>query len=140
MTDSNIVYKAKLHWILFFWPFMLLCLAGFLEMRFEQLNYVALFMAIFAVLWGGMFWMTYQFSSLTIKKNQVILCTGVLVRKTLDIPLSKIESIDIRQSLLGSMLHYGALVITGTGGSRQMVNYLSKPLTCRRYIEQLMHG
>jgi uncharacterized membrane protein YdbT with pleckstrin-like domain len=119
---------------------MLLCFAGFLEMRFDELNYVALFMAAFAVLWGGTFWMTYQFSSLTIKKNQVILCTGVLVRKTLDIPLSKIESIDIRQSLLGSMLHYGSLVITGTGGSRQMVNYLSKPLTCRRYIEQLMHG
>ncbi len=140
MTDSNIVYQARLHWILFFWPFMLLCFAGFLEMRFDELNYVALFMAAFAVLWGGAFWMTYQFSSLTIKKNQVILCTGVLVRKTLDIPLSKIESIDIRQSLLGSMLHYGSLVITGTGGSRQMVNYLSKPLTCRRYIEQLMHG
>lgn len=140
MTDSNIVYQARLHWILFFWPFMLLCFAAFLEMRFEQLNYVAFFMAIFAVLWGGMFWMTYQFSSLTIKKNQVILCTGILVRKTLDIPLSKIESIDIRQSLLGSMLHYGSLVITGTGGSRQMVNYLSKPLTCRRHIEQLMHG
>ncbi len=140
MKDSNTVYQARLHWILFFWPCVLLCFAGFLAMRFEQLHYVALFMAIFAILWGAMFWMTYQFSSLTIRKNQVILCTGVLVRKTLDIPLSKIESIDIRQSLLGSMLHYGSLVITGTGGSRQMVNYLNKPLTCRRYIEQLMHG
>lgn len=140
MTDSNIVYQARLHWVLFFWPFMLLCLAGFLGMRFDQLHNVAIFMAIFAILWGCTFWMTYEFSSLTIKKNQVILRTGVIVRKTLDIPLNKIESIDIRQSLLGSMLHYGSLVITGTGGSRQMVNYLSKPLTCRRYIEQLMHG
>ncbi len=101
---------------------------------------MSLFMAGFAVIWGGMIWVTYQLSSLTIKKNQVILCTGIFVRQTLDIPLSKIESIDIRQSLLGSMLQYGSLVITGTGGSRQMVNYLSRPLTCRRYIEQLMHG
>jgi len=140
MNDSNIVYQARLHWILFFWPCLLLCLALFLGMRFDQLHYVAIFLALFALIWGAMFLMKYHFSYLTIKKNQVILCTGVLVRKTLDIPLSKIESIDITQSLFGSLLHYGTLVITGTGGSRQMVDFLSKPLTCRRYIEQLLHG
>ena len=140
MTNSNIVYQARLHWILFCWPVILLCLAVFIGMRFEQLREVANLVAVFALLWGLMVWVTYHFSSLTIKKKQVILCTGILVRKTLDIPLNKIESIDIRQSLLGSLLRYGSLVITGTGGSRQLVNYLSKPLTCRRYIEQLMHG
>ena len=140
MNDSNIVYQARLHWILFVGPFCLLCISGFLTLRFEQMHVVALFLAGFAVVWGLTFWMTYHFSSLTIKKNQVILRTGFLVQKTLDIPLSKIESIDIRQTLVGSLFHYGTLVITGTGGSRQMVNYLSQPLTCRRYIEQLMHG
>ena len=83
--------------------------------------------------------LTFIFSSLVIKKRQVILCTGILIRQTIDIPLSKIESIDIRQSILGSILQYGSLVITGTGGTRQFVNYLSHPLTCRRYIEQLLH-
>ena len=140
MTDSNIVYQARLHWILFFWPCALLCLAGFLDMKIEQLHDVAIFMAVFALIWGAIYWMTYHFSSLTIKKSQIILCTGFLVRKTIDIPLSKIESIDISQSIIGSIFHYGTLVITGTGGSRQMINYLNRPLTCRRYIEQLLHG
>lgn len=139
MTDSNIVYQARLHWILFFWPLALLCFGVFLNLKYPQLHDVAVFVTIFAVAWGVVVWAAYQSSSLTIKKKQVILCTGILVRKTLDIPLSKIESIDIRRSLLGSLLHYGSLVITGTGGSRQLVNYLNKPLTCRRYIEQLMH-
>lgn len=139
MTDNNIVYQARLHRIIFFWPAMLLCFGGFIGLRFTQLQEVGVFCAVFAVLWGLMVWLTYQFSSLTIKKTQVILRTGFLVRNTMDIPLSKIESIDIRRSLLGSLLHYGSLVITGTGGSRQVVNYLDKPLTCRRYIEQLMH-
>ncbi len=140
MTDNNIVYQARLHWILFFWPALLLCFALFLGLRFDELKEVGMFMAVFALFWGTMVWVTYSFSYFTIKKNQVILCTGVLVRKTLDIPMTKIESIDIRQSLLGSLLQYGSLVITGTGGSRQMITYLNKPLTCRRYIEQLMHG
>ena len=139
MTDSNTVYQARLHWILFFWPAVLFCFGIFLSLKFQSLHQVALFFVGFSIIWGGMMWVTYQFSSLTIKKKQVILCTGVLVRKTLDFPLNKIESIDIRQSLLGSVFQYGSVVITGTGGSRQLINYLSKPLTCRRYIEQLMH-
>ncbi len=87
-----------------------------------------------------MVWVNYQFSSLTIKNKQLILRTGLLVRFTTDIPLSRVESLDIRQTVLGSLFQYGTLLIIGTGGSRQLIHYLAKPLTCRRYIEQLMHG
>ena len=138
--DSNVVYQARLHWVIFFWPMMLLCLGIYLNIEVKPLYEVSLFFIGFSLIWGVMVWTTYQFSSLTIKQKQLILRTGILVRNTVDIPLSKIESIDIRQSILGSLFQYGALVITGTGGTRQIVNYLNKPLTCRRYIEQLMHG
>lgn len=140
MADNNIVYQARLHWVLFAWPIVLLCLSTYLGLKFQQLHPVAHLLMGFSLIWLVMVWMTYHFSLLTIKKSQVILCTGFWVRQTIDIPLAKIESIDIRQSILGSVFHYGLLVITGTGGSRQMVNFLSRPLTCRRYIEQLLHG
>ncbi|AHE66153.1 PH domain-containing protein [Legionella oakridgensis] len=139
MTNNNIVYQARLHWILFFWPLALLCLAVYAAINYPILYPVPYFLVFIALAWLIMIWVTYQFSSLTIKNKQVILCTGFLVRQTMDIPLSKIESIDIRQSIFGSILRYGSLVITGTGGSRQIITYLNKPLTCRRYIEQLMH-
>ena len=139
MTDSNIIYQARLHWVIFIGPVILLCLGLFIGLRFDQVQILSLFFIGFALLWALIVWITYQSSSLTIKKTQVILRTGFLVKNTMDIPLSKIESIDIRRTLLGSLFHYGSVVITGTGGSRQMVNYLNKPLTCRRYIEQLMH-
>lgn len=138
-ADSNVVYLAKLHWILFFWPFMLGCIAILIGTQISQLKEVALLFIAFAVIWGIMTWINFHFSSLTIKKKQVILRTGMLVRQTIDIPLTKIETIDIRQSILGSIFRYGSLVITGTGGTRHMINFLDKPLTCRRYIEQLMH-
>lgn len=139
MNDSNIVYLARLHWILFFGPVSLAVFAMILGIEIFQLKEVALFLLVFALIWCVMVWTNYHFSSVTIKKKQVILRTGMLVRQTIDIPLTKIESIDIRQSIMGSLLRYGALVITGTGGTRHMINFLDKPLTCRRYIEQLMH-
>lgn len=137
-NDSE-VYVAKLHWILFFWPVALMFIGMGLGILFIHLKEVSLFLVIFSLAWGIVTWFTFHFSSLTIKKKQIILRTGVWVRQTIDIPLTKIETIDIRQSIIGSLFHYGALVITGTGGTRQFINYLDKPLTCRRYIEQLMH-
>ncbi|WP_028388169.1 PH domain-containing protein [Legionella fairfieldensis] len=139
-TDNNVIYLARLHWVLFLGPIVFACLAMIVGIMITQLKEVALLLVIFAFIWGVMTWVTYHFSSLTIKNKQVILCTGMLVRNTTDIPLSKIESIDIRQSVLGSIFRYGTLIITGTGGTRYMINYLDKPLTCRRYIEQLMHS
>lgn len=139
MNDQNRVYFTRLHWIIFFWPIISLCLACALYMSIAQLREVSLFIALFAMSWIIMTWITFHFSSITIKRKQVILRTGLLVRKTVDIPLSKIETIDIRQSILGSIFRYGALIITGTGGTKHLINYINKPLTCRRYIEQLMN-
>lgn len=138
-TDRNVVYVARLHWLLFFGPTVMAILALLLGIEIEQLKEVALFLLAFAVVWGIITWINYHFSSLTIEKNRVIFRTGILVRKTTDIPLAKIESIDIRQSIIGSIMRYGALMITGTGGTKHFINFLDKPLTCRRYIETLMH-
>ncbi|KTD65116.1 PH domain-containing protein [Legionella shakespearei] len=138
-VENNVIYFTRLHWIIFFGPLFGLAVAIALYYYIVQLREVSMFLGFFALIWIFMTWVTYYFSSITIKKKQVILRTGIIVRQTVDIPLTKIETIDIRQSILGSILRYGTLVITGTGGTRHQVNYLHRPLTCRRYIEQLMN-
>jgi uncharacterized membrane protein YdbT with pleckstrin-like domain len=139
MENQQVVYQARLHWILFVWPVLFLCFSAWLGVRFASFYQVSLLFMIVGLIWTALMWLTYQFSSLTIKQKQVILRTGIIVRKTIDIPLSKIESIDITQSIIGSLFKYGALVITGTGGTRQSIGYIARPLTCRRHIEQLMN-
>ena len=142
MTDSindDVIYFARLHWIIFVWPVVLLIVGMVLGIEFWQLKEVSIFLVLFALAWLLMTRVTYHFSSVTIKKNQVILRSGFLVRQTIDIPITKIESIDIRQSVGGSIFQYGFLMITGTGGTRNSINFIAKPLTCRRYIEQLTH-
>lgn len=138
--DPNVVYFTRLHWLIFFGPVMALFVAFALGFYVPPLTQIAAMFQIFALIWIAMTWATYYFSSITIQKQKVILRTGILVRKTVDVPLSKIETIDIRQSILGSMFNYGMLIITGTGGTRHFINFLHRPLTCRRYIEQLMNS
>jgi uncharacterized membrane protein YdbT with pleckstrin-like domain len=139
MNEPSILYYARLHRIIFLWPIVFLIASLYLLINYPSIREPSLILCGVAVLWFIMTWVTYYFSSLTLKQNLIILRTGLIIRKTFDIPLNKIESIDITQSILGSIFRYGALVITGTGGTRHLINYLCKPLTCRRHIEQAMH-
>ncbi len=138
-TDTDIIYRGHLHWILFAWPVIIFCFGVFLSLKYPIMRLPSSLVMFFAFIWELIIWLTYQSSFLIIKKGHVILCNGIFVQQTLDLAMNKIESIDIRQSMIGTMFNYGSLVITGTGGTRQYINYLDRPLTCRRYIEQVQH-
>ncbi|MBA4697194.1 MAG: PH domain-containing protein [Legionella sp.] len=137
--DSNVVYTARLHWILFLGPVLFMLLILYAITHLFLLTGSAILLFLLGLAWLGAIWVTYTFSYLEIKPRKISLRTGIFVREIVDISMDKIESIDIRQSILGSILQYGSLVITGTGGSHRMIHYLKNPLTCRRYIEELMH-
>ena len=142
-SDANpnpTLYQARLHWIIFLWPSLwTIGMLGLALSVYAWRNFAYLF-AFFGLLWEISVWVTWEFTWLEIKKKQVLVRSGVLIRQLSDIPLDKIANIDIRQSILGSLLHYGSIVITGTGGNQQAIHQIDKPLTCRRYIEQLMNG
>ncbi len=139
LKTNNVIYFTRLHWIVFFGPVFGLGMATAVGYYIPELHFVSYYLAIFALIWIIMTWVTFYFSSITIKQKQVILRTGIIVRQTIDIPFNKIETIDIRQSILGSILRYGTLIITGTGGTKHLINFVRSPLTCRRYIEQMMN-
>jgi uncharacterized membrane protein YdbT with pleckstrin-like domain len=61
--------------------------------------------------------------------------TGVVSRRSLDIPLAKVESVDLRQGVLGRLLGYGTLVIGGTGGTRQRFRNVYDPHAFRLYLQ-----
>lgn len=138
MNDQNTLYVARLHWLLFLWPILLTLGGLIIGIKWIDVKEISLGLVILGLIWGFGTWLNYHFSSLTIEKKRVIFRTGILIRKITDIPVAKIESIDIRQSILGSIMRYGALTVTGTGGTRHLINYVQSPLTCRRYIEQIM--
>ena len=137
--DNDIVYQARLHWIIFAWPVILFAITMAAGLNIELLRQPSMLFGALMLLWGLSTYGVYRFCSLTIKASQIVLRRGLFTRFTTNIPMDKIESIDIRQSIFGTIFGYGDLVITGTGGTREEMTYVSKPLTCRRYIEQMMH-
>jgi uncharacterized membrane protein YdbT with pleckstrin-like domain len=82
----------------------------------------------------------YHYTSLLIKPRGIVLQTGFWVQQTIDLPMRRIESIDVTQTLFGTLFNFGDIIITGSGGTRQVIGPIENPLTCRRYIEQYLHA
>ena len=47
---------------------------------------------------------------------------------------SKVESVDVNQTILGRILGYGTIIVRGTGGSLEPMRQIADPLTFRSHI------
>jgi uncharacterized membrane protein YdbT with pleckstrin-like domain len=74
-------------------------------------------------------------TELVLTNRRVISKFGVLSRDTVEIGFAKIESIRVKQGLLGRMLNYGDLVITGSGATHAPIPNIRNPLEFRRAFD-----
>ncbi|MGE3779178.1 MAG: PH domain-containing protein [Pirellulaceae bacterium] len=65
---------------------------------------------------------------------RVVVKTGLVSRRTKEINFTRIESVNVDQSVLGRMLGYGTVAVQGTGGGIAPLAYVSDPLTLRRHL------
>ena len=73
-----------------------------------------------------------------ITNRRVIGKVGLFSNKTLEILIPQVESVLIEQNILGKILNYGAITVTGTGGSNETFYALSEPEKIRKNIYQII--
>lgn len=71
-----------------------------------------------------------------ITNKRIIVKTGLISRKTLEMNLSKIESVNVVQSVLGRMLGYGTIRIIGTGGTKEEFRDILNPIEFRKKFQE----
>ena len=76
-------------------------------------------------------------SEFVITNKRVIMKTGLISRKTFEMNLHKIESVNVDQSFWGRILVFGTVSIIGTGGTRESFSDISKPLMFRRKFQEM---
>ena len=141
---ETIVYSTKLHWIIYWKAIILIVICIILAASAwyttdNQNLSLALFIAaiIFALLaLSSAFvklikrWTT----ELAITDRRVIYKERLIARRTLEMNRSRVESVDVYQSILGRLLGYGTITLRGTGGSGEPMPNIDDPLTFRSYI------
>lgn len=59
---------------------------------------------------------------------------GFISRRTFEMSLDKVESVDVNQSILGRLLDYGNVSVLGVGEGRETMKTIARPLAFRNAI------
>jgi len=73
-------------------------------------------------------------TEIVVTDRRVIYKRGVLSRHSVEMNVSKIESVDVEQSLTARLLDYGTIVIHGTGADIEPLQRIERPLAIRSAI------
>jgi uncharacterized membrane protein YdbT with pleckstrin-like domain len=112
IRDEHVVYETKYHWKIFF------TLTGLLT----------LFIAPALKRWSDEFVVT----------NKRLICkTGLFSRKTLEMNLNKIETVNVDQSIFGRLLGYGTITIIGTGGTKESFPDIDNATEFRKRFQEV---
>jgi uncharacterized membrane protein YdbT with pleckstrin-like domain len=133
LPDEHVVYRAALHWIIF--ARAILVLVGGLVLVFVPGAAPA---GLVVLLVGAVMlvppFVAYRTTELGVTNKRVIVKTGLVQRRTLELLLRQVEAISVDQSLLGRVFGFGSITLTGTGGVREVFHRVGDPLELRRRI------
>jgi uncharacterized membrane protein YdbT with pleckstrin-like domain len=132
LADEEIVYMAKLHWILFVKPSALIFLGAIFFLIQPIVAAIVIAIGVMALIPPLIAYATSEFG---VTNKRVIIKVGFLRRRTLELLLRHVEAISVDQSVMGRMMNYGSVTITGTGGVREVFDNISHPLEFRRRIQ-----
>ena len=90
--------------------------------------------AIVALYWTVRAWFHRWTTETDVTNLRVVHKTGFIKRRTFEMSLDKVESVDVNQSILGRLLDYGDVTILGVGEGKQTISTIASPLAFRNSI------
>jgi uncharacterized membrane protein YdbT with pleckstrin-like domain len=140
---ERVLYSTNAHWIFYFpaivaWIVALVFLILSRQTTVDGLTMLSLSAAAVAAL-AALFWTLkgwfHRFSTETDVTNlRVVHKTGFIKRRTFEMALDKVESVDVDQSILGRILNYGDVTIRGVGEGIEKITTIASPLAFRSSI------
>ena len=141
MPGEDVTYRAHLHWAIYVRAALIgllglaLVIAGFWRPDFHVLGYLgAAVLVVAAIVWLVQ-WVKARTSEFAVTNKRVIIKVGLIRRDTLELLLSKVESIGVDQTITGRIVGCGSIVVVGTGGTREVFNNIAHPLEFRKHVQ-----
>ena len=146
LAGERVVYKTRLHWVLFVKP-ALVVLAGVILMvllrQVQDPRWLWIFgaaVALIGLVWAFVHYVEVMTSEFAVTTSRLIFKVGLISRYTTELLLAKVESIGVQQGLIGRVLNYGDLTVTGTGGAREVFRRVRDPIGFRNHVQQASLG
>jgi hypothetical protein len=151
IPGETVVYQTRLHWIVMLRHILLgallLAVSGALLgylLKQPRLGNTGQHLAeggatallvcgIVAILMGVV---RRSATEMAVTSRRVVVKQGLVNRKTIEMLLNKIETIEVSEPMFGRMLGYGSITMIGTGGTSEPFHRIAHPLQFRSEVQQ----
>ena len=79
-------------------------------------------------------------TEVAVSNRRVLIKTGLLSRRSIEVLLPTVESIGVEEPFLGRMLGYGSVIVRGTGGTFETFDKMAHPNELRRHVQKQVDG
>jgi uncharacterized membrane protein YdbT with pleckstrin-like domain len=138
-ASEHIVMRGR--WPLVYWTMTWLVLCAFAALAIGAFAWapglIVVPLGVLAI--GAYFFIAPALRMLTtefaVTDRRVILKWGWLNRRTAELAVESVESVQLNQSIWGRLFGYGRLIVTGTGEAQINFPPMAEPVKFRRAIE-----
>ncbi len=140
---EKVLYSTNAHWI-FYLPGIMAWIVALVLLVLSRSTTsdgiivlclsAAAIVALAALYWTAKAWFHRLSTETDVTNLRVVHKTGFITRKTFEMSLDKVESVDVDQSIMGRILNYGDVTIMGVGEGKQKIETIGSPLAFRNAI------
>jgi uncharacterized membrane protein YdbT with pleckstrin-like domain len=141
---EQISYRGRLHWVVYLSGIVMVFLAaatalGSIFVLQERVASVGVLLLSVLLLVLGLYqivraWFTVVNTEIIVTNRRIIFKTGFISRSSIEMNLDKVESVLVRQGILGRILDFGTLVIRGVGAGLEPVANVAAPLEFHKHV------
>ncbi len=139
---ESVTHVTRTHWLVYL-PAIFLLLLGIAALASS--SYVAADLAAVPQIAGAMLILLAAISwlpafirrwttELAVTNRRIVFKSGLFRRHTMEMNMSKVESVDVDQSVMGRILDYGTVTIRGTGGGIEPMRNIANPIAFRNRV------
>ena len=140
---EKVLYSTNAHWIFYLpgmaaWVLAVVLLVLSRATVTEAIILLCLaasaVVAIAALYWTAKAWFHRWTTETDVTNMRVVHKTGFIKRRTFEMSLDKVESVEVNQSILGRILNYGSVTVRGVGEGAETIDMIASPLEFRNHI------
>ena len=148
VPGETVIYETRLHWIVMLGHLVAGCVLAlpglFLlvyaietqsaDTHMMEFGGIALIVVGLITILIGM--ARRNATEMAVTNHRVVVKTGLAGRRTIEMLLNKVESIEVNETAMGRAIGYGTIVIVGTGGTPEPFHKMAHPLQFRSQVQQ----
>jgi uncharacterized membrane protein YdbT with pleckstrin-like domain len=140
---ESVRYATNLHWMVYLPGLLVLILAAVVYWIGHRpvaigaariWDWIAGILFIVAAAWLFHAWFRRWTTEIAVTDRRIIYKRGFIRRRTIEMHLDKVESVDVDQSILGRIFNYGDILIRGVGVGIEPLPNIGSPIEFRNHV------